>query len=95
MNLSTAPLFGPTTSFRKLAVGAAFFLCGVVSLLRAQSLGSIQGVVIDAESKAFITGAIVTVAGTDLQASTDRAGLYRFAAVPAGTHTLADRKSVV
>jgi TonB-dependent receptor len=89
MNSSTAPLFGPTTGFRKLAVGAALFLFGVVSLLRAQSLGSIQGVVTDADSKAFITGAIVTITGTELQASTDRAGLYRFAAVPAGTHTLA------
>lgn len=89
MNSIPCSRSGVSLVIRKLAAGLGLFLVGGVALLRAQSTGSLQGVVTDAQSNAFINGAIVTLAGTDLQAATDRTGTYRFAAVPAGTHTVA------
>lgn len=50
--------------------------------------GVLQGKVVDEATGAALAGAILTLQGTGLTASTNTAGDYRFAAAPAGEYTL-------
>lgn len=50
--------------------------------------GSLGGAVFDAATGTPLAGAAVRIEGTDLTAVTDERGVYRFPAVPAGTHTV-------
>lgn len=86
---SAVPLsFRGSASYPRLTALAFLLICSLVTTALAQASGTLQGVVTDADTKGYIIGAIVTVAGTDLQTSTDRSGSYRFAAVPPGTHAV-------
>lgn len=58
------------------------------SLAQAQGTGRLVGRVIDADAGVPIGGARVELVGTTLRAATAVDGRYRFAAVPAGTHTM-------
>ncbi|HEX6630747.1 MAG TPA: SusC/RagA family TonB-linked outer membrane protein [Gemmatimonadaceae bacterium] len=67
----------------------AFLLPGRAS---AQEVGQIGGVVTDSSSGAPINGALVSVVGTTLGATTGADGRYLLTRVPAGTHTLQVRR---
>ena len=50
--------------------------------------GEVRGVVVDAQTRQPIAGAVVTVEGTAIRALTDASGRFRLAGVPAGTRTV-------
>src|SRR3954469_20840697 len=54
----------------------------------AQGTGSVRGTVIDSTSQQPVAGAQVQLVGTNRATSTDAAGVYRFAGVPAGQATV-------
>lgn len=78
----------PTSLVRRVSAWFALTASFLATPGGAQETGGLQGVVTDAESRDFLNGAIVAIAGTDLQTGTDRTGTYRFAAVPPGSHTI-------
>ncbi len=55
-------------------------------IIEAGQPGVIQGTILDSTSGKALAGAIVYLDGTDLRASTDRRGEYRFSAVPPGQY---------
>src|SRR3954467_9334405 len=54
----------------------------------AQGTGSVRGTVIDSTSPQPVAAAQVQLVGTNRATSTDAAGVYRFAGVPAGQATV-------
>ena len=50
--------------------------------------GEIRGIVVHAQTRQPVTGALVTVEGTAIRALTDAAGRFRLTGVPAGTRTV-------
>ncbi|MEY2881335.1 MAG: hypothetical protein RLZZ15_3715 [Verrucomicrobiota bacterium] len=77
----------PTRPLRIFAAVAALLACAASA--SAQSTASLTGVVTDSTNKTFLNGALVSIESLGLQTSTDRAGVYVFTSVPAGTHTIA------
>ena len=78
-----------TPSRRAWSAGLIGLILTLVGHLSAQTAGSVEGVVTDAGSKAFLNGALVRIEGTQLETTTNSTGSFQFPAVPAGTHTLA------
>ena len=72
---------------RCLGITLAAMLAGVTPML-AQDTGSITGLVLDAESGAYLEGADVSVEGTSLRTSSVRGGRFSLAGVPTGSQTL-------
>jgi TonB-linked SusC/RagA family outer membrane protein len=54
----------------------------------AQQTGTVQGVVVDATTQRPLTGAQVTIQGTQIGTLTNQQGRFQLINVPAGTHTL-------
>jgi len=82
MNFPHSPVSpGLAAPRRLLGWLTAFVLTGAA--LFAQSAGTITGVVTNPQG-AFVQGAEIRVAGSDLTATTDRSGRYRLDNVPAG-----------
>ena len=67
-----------------LALASIFTLTSSASA-QSTSTGTIEGRVFDAARGEYLENARVTIEGTTLEAFTEAGGLYRFAAVPAGT----------
>jgi TonB-dependent receptor len=68
------------------AAGAALALIG--ASLSAQSSGSLGGRVTDASTGLALSGARMTLAGTDLETYTGTAGDYSFGSVPPGSYSV-------
>ncbi len=74
------------------------FIAAILSVLvfpaagAAQGTGRIAGTVTDSTSARPVVAAQVTLAGTRLRATTDDAGQYSIAGVPAGTYTVEVRR---
>ncbi|HTO02168.1 MAG TPA: carboxypeptidase regulatory-like domain-containing protein, partial [Opitutus sp.] len=65
------------------------FLPFLASSLLAQSeVGSLSGKVTDASSQTALSGALVRIVGTEIEAATDREGNFWFSSLPAGSHTV-------
>jgi iron complex outermembrane recepter protein len=64
------------------------FIAAAGAALAQAATGSIEGRVLNATNGSYVTNARVTVEGTNLQAFTDRSGVYRLDGVPAGTAKL-------
>jgi TonB-linked SusC/RagA family outer membrane protein len=79
---------------RGFAPAALLALCALLSPGRAsaQEVGQIGGVVTDSSSGTPINGALVSVVGTTLGATTGADGRYLLTRVPVGTHTLQVRR---
>lgn len=77
-------------NFRPMICAAAILALwsAGASSTHAQQTGSVQGLVIDAESSRPIVGAQVRLQGTQFASLTDDRGTYLMLNVPAGTHTL-------
>lgn len=77
-----------------LGLGPSARRCGVLvaSLLSlelaAQTTGTVQGVVTNANTKTPVANAMVRVEGIGLETATDSSGAYRLSAVPAGAQKL-------
>ena len=65
-----------------LALAGFFLLAGLVS---AQTTGTIEGRVLNADNGKYLGNARVTVAGTNLETLPDSLGQYRLSGVPAGS----------
>jgi TonB-dependent receptor len=76
----------PAFSLFLRAACAALALIG--ASLSAQSAGSLGGRVTDASTGLALSGARVTLAGTDLETYTGTAGDYSFAGVPPGSYSV-------
>jgi alpha-2-macroglobulin len=50
--------------------------------------GQVRGVVVNAQTRQPVTGAVVTVEGTALRALTDAGGRFRLSGLPVGSHTV-------
>src|SRR6266496_3702601 len=75
-----------SATVRHPRIVAIALLCGVTPVLAQQA--SIAGLVTDSASRHPLVSAQVLVGGTTLRTLTDRAGRFRFDAVPAGGVTL-------
>src|SRR2546430_11679284 len=71
-----------SATVRHPRIVAIALLCGVTPVLAQQA--SIAGLVTDSASRHPLVSAQVLVGGTTLRTLTDRAGRFRFDAVPAG-----------
>lgn len=58
------------------------------TLFLAQNWGAVAGTVTNGATRAAIAGAVVSIAGTSLSATTDSGGAYSIAKVPAGAQTV-------
>src|SRR5436190_221914 len=67
---------------------AVLFSVALVATGFAQSTGSVSGTVTDRTTNAFLVGAEVRLAGTELVAATARDGTFTLANVPAGQQSL-------
>src|SRR5262245_24786521 len=70
-----------------LLLVAAFYL-PVLAQQNPETVGTIEGRVVDRTSGDPLPGAKVTVSGTNISTSTDREGNYTLARVPVGAQTL-------
>jgi TonB-dependent receptor len=85
---SCLPVRGAGFLLRRVAFSTICLLALGLTGLGAQSpTGSVGGRVVDV-SGAALPGAVVNIAGTSLQASTDREGEFYFGAVPVGRQTV-------
>jgi hypothetical protein len=66
----------------------AFALMLIAFNVFAGVTGKIAGVVIDAETREYLPGAVITVLGTSMCANTDLDGRYTIINVPVGTYTV-------
>ena len=71
-----------------LSASAASVLAVAIAAPLPALAGVIEGRVSDQSGSVSLEGAVVRIAETGESASTDRAGQYRFANVPAGNYTL-------
>jgi TonB-dependent receptor len=92
---SSASSLGWTTSTKLfLSLGRLARYCGALVAcvfalnLAAQTTGSLQGVITDANARVPVANAMVRVEGTGLETATDNTGAYRLPSVPAGEHKL-------
>jgi TonB-dependent receptor len=69
--------------FRRLALLLAGLALALTAAAQSES-GSLDGKITDATKGMPLTGAIVTIEGSGLEVSTDRAGEFYFSGVPAG-----------
>lgn len=83
MHLKPSLRFPPCLGFI-----AATLLLLAGPALRAQGTGTLAGRVTDAHTRLALSGARVSVVGTELAAYADPSGSYVLGQVPAGTHTL-------
>jgi hypothetical protein len=77
--------------FARAAIAALLALT-LPALAGAQATGAITGLVSDSASGQPLTGAIVSVVGTRLGATSGADGRYTIVNVPAGTHTVLVRR---
>ncbi len=70
--------------FRRLAAAAALGLAP----LPARTAATLEGTVLNQNTRRFLERAVVQVEGTAFQAVTDKEGAFRIAGLPAGTYTL-------
>jgi TonB-dependent receptor len=84
---SCLPWRGAGQFFRLSACFAVLCFALAVSSRAQSTSGSLTGKIRDA-SGAALPGAVVTIANTDLETSTDTEGEYYFGNVPEGAHTL-------
>ncbi len=63
-------------------------LAAIGNLAWAGTVGKINGVVIDAETREPLPGAVITMLGTSMGANTDLDGRYTISNVPVGTYTV-------
>jgi len=72
-----------------LPIALVFALLAGAALRAQPSTGLVTGFVLDAATSAYLEGAEVTIAGTTLTATTDRAGRFELRGVPLGTAQVA------
>ncbi|GAA1604743.1 hypothetical protein GCM10009693_16080 [Leucobacter chromiireducens subsp. chromiireducens] len=77
--------FGYTSATREVTVSAKG-LSELAVTLAPLTTGSVTGTVTDAATGTPLPGVLVSLAGAELSATTDRAGRYRIEQVPLGTH---------
>ena len=71
-----------------VSVWAVLYLLFVPLAAQETARGKVSGTVADSATRQAITGAVVTVSGTTLSASTNAGGYFVIENVPAGTHDL-------
>jgi outer membrane receptor protein involved in Fe transport len=71
-----------------LGLGGALSIIPAMSLSAQQRAAAIEGRVTEAENARPLSGALVTIEGTALRATTDARGAYRLAQIPPGPHVV-------
>ncbi len=78
----------PFTTVAKFIARIASLVALAVSVVHAQTPGSITGAVTDRTSSSYLVGAEVRLVGSDLSTATARDGTFRLNSVPVGNQTL-------